>query len=96
LFSDPAKKTLDVAQEVGDCLYQLQNDAELMWLVDDEHYGAYDHKGHLEAERRFYGHGPEAVDPVQEALFKAQKALQEELHPILLPTPSWFTRHWLR
>jgi hypothetical protein len=96
LFAPPNPKHADIAEELASCLLDLSGNAEMMFL-----YSQYAREDGADASLRtqlvgfrkgFYG-TPEAgsIDPIEARLRQAEKSLDAELRPTLVP-PRWWAR----
>lgn len=87
LFTDPHKSRLDIAHEVSDCIFILQDHAETILELEEEDNEAA-RQDLIKARKALYGR-PLESDPIEKRLCEAEAALQAELRPILLPKAGW-------
>ena len=91
LFSAQGASRPNVSREVADCLYDLQDHAEVVFTeLGDSSDPAYGGEV-VSARKAFYGvtTPPGGLDPIEERLRKAEAALEAELKPVLNPPSGW-------
>src|SRR5579872_5040586 len=76
LYRREARK-VDVASDVGTCLYDLTEHAKMMWASQDAGERA------LRVKERTAFYGTPSSDPIEDRLQAAEQALRDELRPIL-------------
>jgi hypothetical protein len=90
-FIDPARPRLDVAKEVAGCISDLQDHAEMMWLLEEDGDDPASRQEAVKERKAFYGY-PRETDPLEKRLSQAEKEVQAQLRAILLLAKPWWRR----
>lgn len=91
LYAGPDPSRPNVSRVVADCLYDLQDHAEVFFTDWGDNDNPAYRQEIAEARKGFYGVTTPlgGSDPIEERLQAAEAALEAELRPILNPQSGW-------